>query len=803
MTDSSPTKLVQPVTIYVVYHSQSGESRELADALHDWFRLKSYEGDANEAGLPIWYRSHVRDQRISPEVVYEDAYINVLVVLVDDLMVDDRDWRYALDAECSEQVDERLILPVAVDASAYQLHFLFSNRNRLYAGDPAPEGGEAEHERTDRRGKRIRFLRRGVTEAVARELRQFSDDRQHRPQKPLTERLPPPLDVFLSHSKRDGTYVAKAIRDGLADYGQVKTWFDENELPPGYDWQLPMVSAAKEKTAALIAIVTDVYPTRFWCREEVKLAREPRPLDLDTSTSVSPTSASKAHVVAWTVQPAVAVNVTDHRSRWRRPMAQLAQVPHFTWSSTAPHDSDQPEIGAADLVSDVADRLLLESLITMFYRCLASEVAKEYQKNAESSQHALALLTWVPDPWTLTLVRSQLITQTGQSARRWILAYPGHGLRSTELAELEVLLDAMEAQSSAGSEARRIQLVSQERLGQLDQPSLRERRTVALSGGGKSPDVEWRGVGMRHVHDMLVRLTRRLMEAGARVTYGGTLSDHKNSLTKAIIDAAQGWVRIASSKAGAKGAGDLRAADLEKPPLVNYAAWPYYAKILPRQRAALLGTCKFVSIGPDDGEPPPVDETRLSEDPDRSVKTADALSRMRAISAQECDLWVVLAGKIRDWDGWMPGILEEVDCALNSDIKPSMPPPLIVGAFGGCAGLIADFLGRPEAPWPRELTAAEAKKHDHNRFRALIGRVDSQWLGGNAESVAEDKFRDAKERLETYRSDLHDEARWRSRFPAVDRSTVFSLLTMTAPVGIIDSVLRVLRDLDGSVGASS
>ena len=73
---------------------------------------------------------------------------------------------------------------------------------------------------------------------------------------------PPPLDVFLSHAKRDGTRIAECIRDSVRSFGQLVPWYDANDLPFGADWDLPMQQAVTDGTAAMVATVTDAYPTR-------------------------------------------------------------------------------------------------------------------------------------------------------------------------------------------------------------------------------------------------------------------------------------------------------------------------------------------------------------------------------------------------------------------------------------------------------------------------------------------------------------------------------------------------------------
>jgi len=232
-----------PLSIYVVFHPKCDESRSLAEGLFRWFRLQHDDGEARDAGLPVWYRCRLGGgsaKVVVPEIKYDEAHLNVVVVLASDTLVRDPDWRRALDVglvpEADDEENKTLLLPVAVDGSAYRLAFLFSERQAIRVGRPRPEE-EGEPERKVRLSRRLRLLRRAVTEVTARTLRR---------QGPTSEdaHAPSRLKVFISHAKRDGTQVAEEVRDSLAKHSQMEPWYDANELPPGFEWDHPIASAA-------------------------------------------------------------------------------------------------------------------------------------------------------------------------------------------------------------------------------------------------------------------------------------------------------------------------------------------------------------------------------------------------------------------------------------------------------------------------------------------------------------------------------------------------------------------------------
>lgn len=236
---------------------------------------------------------------------------------------------------------------------------------------------------------------------------------------------------------------------------------------------------------------------------------------------------------------------------------------------------------------------------------------------------------------------------------------------------------------------------------------------IVLSAGGERADLDRWGLGPEHVNDLLVQLSKRLLQQGCRLAYGGTLSVPGHTMTRTLLDVATRWERD-NPLQGREGQAD-------EWPLINYAAWPYHSEITTKHRADNAGICRFVDVDPE-GVPK---EWLASSTPDLDASPAaqrhraDALSRMRELSTVQSEARVVMAGAIHGYAGWLPGICEEVVCSVKHD-----RPLLILGGFGGCAALLADYLLHDI--WPKELTfeacaakgpmATLVRRHDHAAF---------------------------------------------------------------------------------------
>jgi len=251
---------------------------------------------------------------------------------------------------------------------------------------------------------------------------------------------------------------------------------------------------------------------------------------------------------------------------------------------------------------------------------------------------------------------------------------------------------------------------------------------IALSAGGDPNELSEVGLGIEHVDELMVRLAMKLLKEGHRLAFGGTLGDPTKCLTQHLIDTAQNFLQSEVAKH----------LDVNKPstwPLVNYASWPNYESVDNDRRARLVGVCQFIDVDPKDVSKETLAQAKKTASEGRF--RADALTVMRNDSSRDCDLRIVWGGKIKGSSGWIAGILEEVVSSLKAG-----KPVLILGGFGGCARLLADYLADANAPWPFADTDAFKAKGQ--------GRLDP--------AIMADRYAEAEQLLAQLRESLgHDE----------------------------------------------
>lgn len=391
------------VTLYLVHHPKCIAAHRLSQEMYSWFRLSSLSGAQSGAGIPVFFRRQINNDSITPEIKYDEAQLNVIVLLVDDQVVFDPAWRAAIVALTKEaqkagkgKKTDTLILPIALHDSFYRLGSIYDGFNSIRLLDIVMQNRQSVE-------SAIAILRRNITESIARNIRGKSAA---------------PLKIFLSHAKRDGREVAEAIRDDIRSIGQFEAWYDANDLPYGKEWDKPMRDAVSDDTAAMIAVRTDIYPSRPWCRRESSLARTPRRI---------------GNTKVWRIQPTVAVDLPG--SNWSGSVPMLAGVPRIGWDPTSPKETTER----------VVDRLVLEVLMGLVHRDIASKIIQRKAMRLESlaiTKTNACFITWVPDVWSLSCVRSQL--KTAASKIEYIV-FPGYGLTGMEKEELRPVLDCFQA----------------------------------------------------------------------------------------------------------------------------------------------------------------------------------------------------------------------------------------------------------------------------------------------------------------------------------------------------------------------
>ena len=313
------------LVIYVAWHPNFIQGSDLAKTLYAYYRRELYENVAGGAGLSVMYRSVPAPGLTVPtDINFDDAETSAIVLLIDKNWAADPAWvewaRELLNRADSAGLAVRTF-PVAIDAEAVRLGIT----EQIVRWDRWASKSEDERKRS---------LISNLTYQFCRMLRSYLEQLKHPSAdvEALHQYLRK-VEIFLSHSKHDadGERLARLIRDRLyeRDGDSLSSFFDVHDIPAGLRFN--KVILQKVKVSAVIAIHSDSYSSREWCRREIIEAKR------------------------WNVPLVIAdcINDVDERS-----FPYLGNVPVVRMEPTA-----------TDRIEHVVSRLLDEVLKSFLWRC--------------------------------------------------------------------------------------------------------------------------------------------------------------------------------------------------------------------------------------------------------------------------------------------------------------------------------------------------------------------------------------------------------------------------------------------------
>ncbi len=257
MLDSSRPFLL----VYVVWHPAFAAGAEIAERVREHFRRQFYANVAGGAGLSVIYRSMPPPGKTTPlPIAFDEADTTAVIVLADVTLAADSAWvNYVQQVGAATEavgLGSRLF-PVSIEADALGNLQVDEQALRwdLWAGNYD--------------GRCTRLLME-LTYEFCRMLRHYLEHLKHpNEEESALEQYLTKVRIFLSHSKHDrhGTAIALAIRNSLHASHGLASFFDVHDIPGGLKFH--KVILQQVRTSAVVAIHTDSYSSREWCRKEI------------------------------------------------------------------------------------------------------------------------------------------------------------------------------------------------------------------------------------------------------------------------------------------------------------------------------------------------------------------------------------------------------------------------------------------------------------------------------------------------------------------------------------------------------
>ena len=201
--------------------------------------------------------------------------------------------------------------------------------------------------------------------------------------------------------------------------------------------------------------------------------------------------------------------------------------------------------------------------------------------------------------------------------------------------------------------------------------SILQGKKIAISIS-ESEDLERLGLSEQHLKDISLEIARYLIVNGATLLYGGDLRNR--GFTDLFSELSSQYKYLSDKKRR----------------FINYFPFPTGRNLSTDDIASMMQKqveVKRLEVPKHLGNPDPnKDYDPFNNNEDRFL-FAECFSDMRIKMSQDCDARIVLGGRLKNFVGYFPGIVEETFYSLTEG-----KPIYLVGAFGGATKLLIRVL---------------------------------------------------------------------------------------------------------------
>lgn len=249
-----------PLTLYVVWHPTFENGQNIANAIYTTFCRNLDDPLSRGLGIPVFFRSQPTGARPIPIDTSQSARNAIVVLLDENFVVSDDYNEYAKELSKLVSATTR-IYPVQLCSEAGSVNSLNSYQFiRAYSGPVT----EPKH-----LAKSIQKIRTELLHDCARLIINFQAAWQDRPE----DQIGSPIQLFLSHAKKDGAKTASRFKAFVDAELKLNVFFDTVDIADGYEFAQQIEENIKKRNVALVVFLTDMYSSREWCRREVITAK--------------------------------------------------------------------------------------------------------------------------------------------------------------------------------------------------------------------------------------------------------------------------------------------------------------------------------------------------------------------------------------------------------------------------------------------------------------------------------------------------------------------------------------------------
>lgn len=203
-------------------------------------------------------------------------------------------------------------------------------------------------------------------------------------------------------------------------------------------------------------------------------------------------------------------------------------------------------------------------------------------------------------------------------------------------------------------------------------PSFLSGKRIAISVSESDNSLE-KGVSLLMLKDFIVELARYILVNDGHLVYGGNLQ--KEGFTKLFANLSKQYK-------------DTRLLQVNKYFFTNYFAWPLNLLITDKEKADFIfSRTEIIFVEPKLEKTIDFKKYLKPENNENKFVWAKSFSEMREKKEKNTDVLILVGGKINNFKGCMPGILEEFITAIRQNHNV-----YLLGGYGGMAEIIVKVI---------------------------------------------------------------------------------------------------------------
>lgn len=258
-----------PFAIYIYWRETKGHKsiliREYASKIYDFFNRNTNNPLDRYLEIPVFLFPFIPENIDTLQFKKCQYSLHIIMLDTDMIAYGQDDWKsFITDLYDELQLisPNHQLLPISLTKNSIGFHPILDNLHQIISHETEPQNQQDSI-------RKFRLLLINIANVVARLLYNspIPDSKQSN-----SASLPPlPIQLFISHTKTEGEQLAKDFYAHITNNINIGSFFDSIHMYPG--WPFSKQIEGHIKKSVFLAIYTDSYSSRDWCRREFLLAK--------------------------------------------------------------------------------------------------------------------------------------------------------------------------------------------------------------------------------------------------------------------------------------------------------------------------------------------------------------------------------------------------------------------------------------------------------------------------------------------------------------------------------------------------